>query len=239
MAEQEICPGACNRRFREARDVYRQALADYDPLDSTQSRPGIPEVAPWLGDPIWCGLCASNVRLRLAELDDLIALRKHTADGHTQSDAAERVSGSATEARSPSQAGDDEVDAAAMLTGWESAYRDIKGWPSAAPRGDLASVQTSCIAWLLHHFDGIMRSPVAVDFGLEVLQRHREFTGSTKAGVRTLRKPMRCPSCQYLTLVWTEGEQQVNCDNPVCHRILSLTEYEALVEIMAKESKVA
>ena len=71
------------------------------------------------------------------------------------------------------------------------------------------------------------------------MQWHREFTSGTKAGVRTLRKPMRCPSCQYLTLVWTEGEQQVLCNNPACNRILSLADYDAEVEKMAKDQKVA
>ncbi len=239
MSSEEACPGPCNRRYREARDAYRQALADYDPLDSSQSRPEPPEIVPWLGDPAWCGPCATGVRLRLAQLDDLIALRKATSDGHAQSDAAERVSGSSTDPASPSQAGDDEQDAAAMLTGWERAYRDFRRWPSAAPRGDLASVETSCIAWLLHHFDGIMRSPVAADFGLEILQWHRELTGSTKAGVRTVRKPLRCPSCQYLTLMWTEGEQQVTCANPSCNRIMSLAEYDTEVERLAKGQRVA
>lgn len=238
MSSEEACPGPCNRRYREARDAYRQALADYDPLDSAQSRPDPPEIRPWPGEPAWCGPCASRVRLYLAQLDDLIALRKAPADGHRQSDAAERVSGSAA-APTASQAGDDEDEAAAMLTGWEGAYRDIRGWPSPAPRGELASVETTCIAWLLHHLDGILRSPVAEDFGLEILRWHREFTGSAKAGVRTLRKPMRCPSCQYLTLMWTEGEQQVNCENPACNRILSLAEYEAETERMVREQRVA
>jgi hypothetical protein len=235
MSSEEACPGPCNRRYREARDAYRQALADYDPLDSAQSRPDPPEIMPWLGDPVWCGPCATSVRLRLAQLDDLIALRKATADGQKQSDAAERVSGSATDPRSPSQEADDEDEVVRMLTGWETAYRDLRGWPSAAPRGDLASVATSCIAWLLHRLDAILRSPVAADFGLEILQWHREFTRETKAGVRKLRKPLRCPSCQYLTLIWTEGEQQVTCENPSCNRIMSYAEYETETERLARE----
>lgn len=237
MSGEENCPGPCNRRYREARDLYRHALADYDPLDSAQSRPDPPDVSPWLGEPVWCGPCASRVRLRLAELDDLIALRKATADGQRQSDTAERVSGSSAGAASPSQAADDEDELAAMLLGWERAYRDLRRWPSPAPRGELASAETTCIAWLAHHLDGILRSPLAADFGLEILQWHREFTGSAKAGVRTLRKPMRCPSCQLLTLTWTEGEQQVNCSNPDCRRILSLAEYDAEVQRMAKEQQ--
>ncbi len=239
MSAEEACPGTCNRHYREARAAHKQALADYDPLDSSQSRPEAPGVTPWPGDPVWCGPCGSKIRLSLAQLDDLLALRKANADGHRQSDAAERVSGNSTEPASPSQAGDDEDELAAMLTGWESAYRDLRRWPSAAPRGELASAETTCIAWLMHHLNGILRSPLAADFGMEVLQWHREFTGSTKAGVRTLRKPMRCPSCQYLTLTWTEGEQQVTCSNPACNRIMSLTDYDAEAARMAADQKVA
>jgi hypothetical protein len=235
MSSEEPCPGPCNRRYREARATWKEALAGYDPLDSSQSRPEPPDIAPWLGDPVWCGLCASKIRLRLAELDDLIALRKAAADGHRQSDAAERVSGAPGEASSPSQAADDEDEIAGMLAGWERAYREIRRWPSPPPRGELASAETACIAWLLHHLDGILCSPAAADFGLEVLQWHREFTSSTKAGARTLRKPMRCPSCQLLTLTWTEGETQVACGNPDCCRILSLADYDAEVERLAKE----
>ena len=237
MSSDEACPGPCNRRVREARDAYRQAVADYDPLDSSQSRPDPPSVAPWPGEPVWCGPCASRIRLRLAELDDLIALRKATADGQRQSDAAERVSGSAADPPSPSQAHDDEDETASVLLEWERAYRELRRWPSPAPRGDLASAETACIAWLMHHLDGILRSPVAADFGLEVMQWHRELAGSAKAGVRTLRKPMRCPSCKQLTLTWTEGEQQVNCSDTVCRRVLSLAEYEAEVDRMTAGSR--
>src|ERR1700722_7275471 len=170
MRSEVACPGPCNRGYREPRDTYRQALADYDPLDSSQSRPDPPEVVPWLGDPAWCGPCASVVRLRLAELDDLIALRKATADGQRQSDAAERVSGSSAAPASPSQALDDEDETASVLLGWERASRDLRGWPSPPRRGDLATTETTCIAWLMHRLDGILRSPIAADFGLEILQ---------------------------------------------------------------------
>lgn len=122
-----------------------------------------------------------------------------------------------------------------MLAGWETAYRDLRNWPSPPPRGDLASTVTTCIAWLLHRLDAILRSPLAADLGLEILQWHRELARSSKAGVRTLRKPLRCPSCQFLTLMWTEGEQQVLCRNVSCNRILSLTEYENEVDRIAAE----
>lgn len=215
-------------------DAWRRADAAYDPLDPDQSRPEKPSLEPWPGDPVWCGTCASRIRLALAELDDLIALLKATADGHRQATAAERVSGTAG-GSSPSPALDDEDEAASMLAAWEDEYRRIRGWPSPAPRGELASVETACIAWLGRHLDGILRSPFAADFGREVLQWHRELAGASKAGVRVLRKPLRCPSgsCGMLTLVWEEGSDRVECANPECGLIMSYRQYEAELERLA------
>ena len=227
MSTEEACPGTCNRHYREAQAAFRQALADYDPLDANQSRPVPPSIQPWYGNP-WCGTCRSRIRETLAELDDLAALLMATADGHRAGPGLERVSGSA-EAMSPSQAADDLGELEAMLRGWESAYRELMDWPSLARRGHLASAVTTCIAWLSVRLDEILTAPFAVDFGTEVMQWHREFTSKTKAGARTLRKPLRCPRphCRLLTLTWTEGDTYVNCGNPDCGARIPLAEYEA------------
>ena len=229
MSSEEPCPGTCNRHWREGQEAFRQALADYDPLDADQSRPVPPSIQAWPGDP-WCGRCKSRIRETLAELDDLAALLMATADGHRSAPGTERVSGSAAPV-SPSQAGDDLEELTSMLSGWESAYRDLRDWRSLARRGHLASAVTTCIAWLSLHFDEIITAPFAADFGAEVLRWHQEFTGKTKAGARTLRKPLRCPrpQCRLLTLTWTEGDTYVTCNNPDCNSRIPLAEYEAEV----------
>ena len=229
MSDEQACPGTCNRRWREARKEYRQALADYDlegRLDPHQSRPDPPSAQPWPGNP-WCGRCKSRIRETLAELDDLAALLMATADGHRAAPGGQRVSGT-TVHLSPSGAGDDLEELTAMLTGWEAAYRDLKEWRSLARRGHLASAVTTCIAWLSVHLDEILVAPFAADFGAEVLQWHREFTNKTKAGARTLRRPLRCPrpQCRLLTLTWTEGDTHVICSNPDCGAHIPLAEYE-------------
>lgn len=234
MSSERPCPGPENRRYREAWDAHRQALADYDPLDSAQSRPGPPEIQPWPGDPVWCPDCAARIGLRLAELDELAGILAATADGLRGDGDTERVSGSAV-APSPSRAGDDLEEMWGMLSGWETIYRDLNGWLSPPPRGELARRETACIDWLRRHLKGILASPVAADFGLEILQWHREGENSAKAGRRTVRKPMRCPSqnCRMLSLFWTEGDKEVHCMNPDCRRVLSLTEYEDEAERQA------
>lgn len=232
------CPGPENRRYRDAWKAYRQALADYDPLDAEQSRPEPPDLDPWPGAPVWCSDCTSRIGRCLAELDDLAARLAAEADGYATSAEAERIPGSG-EPASPSQAADDLNELHAMLSGWETAYRELEGWLSAPPRGDLARRETSCIDWLRRHLPGILVSDVAADFGTEILQWHAEFCASAKAGVRTLRKPLRCPSCRMFTLFWTEGEQHVFCRNEDgCGRILSLAEYEADVSRLADSEAV-
>lgn len=230
------CAGPCNRGYREAWDTYHKALAAYDPLDPEQSRPEPPSLPPWLGEPLWCRECAAKVSLRLAELDELAAMLAMTADGHRASAGTERVSGSSAHS-SPSQAADDLDELHSMLRGWEDAYRGLKGWPSPPPRGDLASAETACIAWLARHLRGILACPdIAADFGNEILQWHRDAANRAKAGVRKLTKPMRCPSCQLLTLTWTEGERDVRCGNlPDCGRVMTLADYEAETERLAAE----
>ncbi len=230
MSDEQACVGSCNRAWREAREAFKQALADYDPLDANQSRPIPPSIQAWPGNPFWCGRCKSRIRETLAELDDLAALLWATADGHRAAPGGQRVSGTSVQ-MSPSAAGDDLEELTSMLQGWEQAYRDLKDWRSLARRGHLASAVTTCIAWLSAHLDEILVAPFAVDFGQEVLQWHREFTNKTKAGARTLRRPLRCPrpQCRLLTLTWTEGDTHVICSNPDCGAHIPLAEYEAEV----------
>lgn len=228
------CPGSCNSAYRSAREAYEEALALYDPMDSRQERPAPPEIRPWEGGPVWCARCASRIRACLAELDDAGCLLAAQADGLRGESGEQRVSGSQDHA-SPSPAADDLDELLSMLTGWEDAYRDLQGWPSGARRGYLASAITTTIAWLTAHLDGILEGVLAEDFGAEILKWHRELCGKSKAGARRLRKPLRCPGCQLLSLTWTEGEEYVRCGNPDCSRLLRLAEYEAETERRAGE----
>lgn len=228
------CPGNCNLRFRRAQDAYRKAKADYDPLDPDTSPPEEPRIRPMDGNP-WCLECAWQIRLQLAQLDTLAALRM-SADGYAADAGPERVSGS-RETASPSPHHDDVDDTARMLAGWEAAYRDLRGWPSGPRHGDLAHQRTECAAWLLERLDGVLASAMALDFGTEIMAWHADLKSKTKAGVRTLKKPLRCPlsigGCGLLMLTYTDGDKYVRCCNPACAVLLPLPEYEAEVERQA------
>jgi hypothetical protein len=229
------CPGNCNARYRREQARYHQALAAYDPLDSATSRPESPSIRPMAGHP-WCLECQAVIRVQLGQLDLLAALRRDTADGYPADAGTQRVSGS-RDSLSPSPGHDDVDDTARMLAGWEAAYRDHKGWPSAPRHGDMACQRTECIAWLSERLDAILTSPLAADFGAEVQQWHAELKAKTKAGVRRLRKPLRCPrsmgGCGLLMLTWTEGGRNVECSTPGCGLLLPLEVYYATVEAVA------
>jgi hypothetical protein len=233
------CPGNCNSRYHKACEAYREAMMTYDPLDPDQSRPEPPDIRPrgW-GRPVWCSEHAAQIRRELAQLDDLAALLAATADGYDAKPRTERVAGTSVPA-SPSEAADVLDEMNSMLTGWEQAYRDLRGWPSPPPRGDDASAQTTCIAWLTVHLDGILATAYAEQFGRQVLDWRRILARSTKAGVRKLRLPLRCPRCHLLVLVWTEGEDTVNCENPDCARVMTRSEYEAEVEVEAAAAAIS
>jgi ribosomal protein S27E len=232
MSEQP-CPGNCNSRHWKAVKDYGSALAWYDPLDPDTSRPEPPGeslVRSW-GDP-WCPSCTAEIRLRLAQLDDLAAILSAAADGYETSPRTERVGGS-SEPRSPSQAADELADMSGILAAWEGTYRELRGWPSPAPRGDDAGKLTTCIAWLARHLDGILASDFAREFGTEVLDWRRAIANRAKAGTRTLRMPLRCPRCRLLSLTWEEGSDEVKCGDDICGQILTRAQYEALVETTA------
>lgn len=226
-----LCVGVCNNRYRRAQAAYQQALAAYDPLDPATSRPDPPTIRPMDGHP-WCLECTAVIRVQLGQLDLLAALRATLADGYPSDAGAERVSGS-RESVSPSPHADDVDEVAKILAEWEGAYRDHCRFPSAPRHGDMAHQRTECIAWLMEKLDGILSSPLAADFGLEVQQWHAELKAKTKAGVRTLRKPLRCPNCRLLMLAWTEGDKQIRCCNPECSPLMSLDEYEAVTARVA------
>ena len=233
MSEQRACPGPCNGHYRKAIDAHKKALADYDPLDPRTSRPEPPSEQPWLGEPVWCAPCSALVSLRLAQLDTLAAMLAKEADGYESQPRTEKVGGS-SEAGSPSPAADDLDELARMLAEWEDIYRGIKGWDSAPPRGDLASTETERVAWLGRHLRGILADPdIGPDFGTEVLQWHRGMKHQAKAGADVKPKPLRCPGCHLMTLVWEEGSDRVDCRNPDCARVFSYADYEKEVEHLA------
>ena len=207
----DLCPGSCNAWWR-ALDEDQQAASGHQPRR---------------GEPVWCPPCQARIRRCLTELDYLGALLAAVADGHRErpEEGTRRSSGHAP---SPSPHADAIDELTRMLRDWETVYCEVMGINAPIRHGYLADVRSEIIAFLTERMDTVLASPVAVDVALEVLQWHREFITSTKAGTGRHRKPVPCPRCGLKLLTWREGDDHVQCGG--CNRHMTMNEYHAEVE---------
>src|SRR5580704_3226334 len=236
------CPGSCNYRHREAQAAYKQALADYDPLDARQSRPDPPEIRPWPGTPVWCARCAAVIRRELTELDYLAAMLAQAADGQRgQRPGAKMPAGKQHGAPSASPAADLLEELAGDLREWES---EVRGGEPLTRRGHLDTETSMMVAWLCGqgHFARAMATvrpslmpdgrtvPWAAKFGDGVRQWHRKLARITKAGSGTHHRGVRCPRCEEMAVWWTEGDDYAVCHGKgnTCGRLIGLDELDQL-----------
>jgi hypothetical protein len=231
---EEVCNGPCNSRYRKARAEHDRALADYDPMDAAQSRPGPPEVYPVYGDP-WCPRCKAQLHEQLAQIDDAAAILAALppSPNDRSDDKAGKVSGSRDEP-SPSSRMDDLEELGEWLRSWESAFRAAilpEGEDPKPHRGYLATEITTITAWLVFHFDKNITHPdLAGDFGREIRRWHREMQEKARAGQVDKHVKRPCPRCRLYTLWARDGEDYVRCINPDCNRRMTREELAALAD---------
>lgn len=238
------CPGACNARARREHRAYdetlrahEQALAEWRiPLALPITvAPELPRIATWYGDPVWCGTDLAARRQELAELDDLACLVVRDADGHRGANGEARVSGSPAPG-SPSPTLDDVDELDSWLRSWQATWT---GTDTLARRGHIADSVTRGVSWLLGRADRVLQhADVGADFGREVHAWHTRLSRGSKSDIRVHRKPLRCDKCGCMSLEWPEGSDRVTCARRDCQRVLSLPEYEALVEHVAPAAQV-
>lgn len=231
------CDGPCNSRYRKARAEYEVALRAYDPLDSEQSRPAPPDVYPAYGDP-WCPRCKSDIREKLAQLDDAAAILGAfpPSPNDRSDDKAGKVSGT-REQPSPSSRMDDLDDLGEWLRSWESLFRPVvlavagMREDPKPHRGYLATEITTITAWLVFHFDKCITHPdFALDFGREARRWHRTLQEKARAGQVDKHVKTPCPRCNLYTLWVRDGDDHVRCINTDCNRLMSREELATLAK---------
>jgi len=228
------CPLSCNTRWRQAQEILNSYAAvvlawEADPIGNPPAEPEVGEVRPWLGDPVLCPRCQSQVRQELAELSDLAAIADAENTGHRHGPDADRISGSKA-APSPSPVADDLDELASILRDWQAVALGMDETP--ARTGFLMSeIATLCARLSSLHFTKLMsNADVAASFAEEVRQWHKRLTGQTKAGTGVHHKPRPCPRCSRMSLTWRDGTSYVSCSNPDCARMMSLDEWRAYDE---------
>jgi hypothetical protein len=242
---EDVCPGSCNYRWREANTAFKEAMAAYDPLDPETSRPQPPEIRPVKGTP-WCVRDQSTLRRELAELDELAAMLAAGADGHRGRRPGAKIP------RGKQHGGPSPSPTADMLS---ELYGDLSGWEVASlgqprtRRGFLAHARTQTIARLCDQFDTVIITlapaserdgrmvPFAEYFGEGVRHWHKKLIRLAHAGTGTQHKPVRCPRCDQMMLFWTEGEDYVECRNQACGRLIGMDEFDDLAATQAQEQE--
>lgn len=250
MLDPRSCPGACNGRYRREHHAYDDALAAYQrdldaypraladwhpplvPHPERPEPPAPPRTAAYLGSPVWCGTCTVARRTELAALDDLACLLVAEADGHRGVNGEAKVSRSAGPA-SPSPTLDEVDELESWLRSWQAAWT---GTDTLARRGGLADAVTRGVAWLHARADRMLAHPdLALPYGQEIHGWYTRLARASRSDVRVQRKPLPCPGCDCKSLEWPEGADKVACARADCARVLTLGEYEALVEHAARD----
>lgn len=211
------CPGPCNGASRKALEVWKATAQAHaaamsrlpdgvEPLPAPQR----PDVKFWMGEPVWCGKCASWIRVAVSQLDHLAALRV-TQEPDARIAGPEAPVSVSRSRPSPSRMLDD-VD---ELTDWALNWEEIVAGDTAMPRhGFLALVRTEALAWLGERCERILLNPdIAQDFGEEVRGWHRELTEKTRAGTGFKHVKTKCPRCGLFTLYEESGSNYVQCKN--------------------------
>lgn len=213
-------------------------------------RPEPPDVRPVDGLPVWCGRCSSLIRSSLSELDDLAAILSADpgAPGHAPGDA-DRVSGTPGRGSvSPQAELVDEV--IGDLTDAEDELRGRMGWPArpyrylaehGAAQRRSAPLLLATQAWLLAHLDLVLAADDDPPgrFGLRVLSLHRRLQAAAKVADEWTRCKAPCPRCRRRTLRRQQGGDRVECDDRDCGRMMTLDEYDELVESTTTQAKAA
>lgn len=242
------CPGSCNSAYRKARALYDAQLGAYHAellkrgdTDPIPEQPVVPDIRPWLGEPVWCQRCQATIKRELAELDELAALLAMLPPGVRAATASQRervkVSGTKVE-ESPSAGAETLEELSAWLRAEESAARvhrvhipgmDTSSGADPVPRrGYLATELTTIIAWVHHHADSILIDPDhAEGFGTETRRWHRELTNAAHAASAAKHVKQPCPRCKRFTIWETVGDDYLRCLNEDCNRRLTRAELYA------------
>ena len=240
------CPGPCNRRYREAVDAYDAAVAAYEHVMSLAGTlrvgwhpPERPSINPALGDPVWCGRCASLIRSALAELDDLASLLAAASDGHRGSAwhgnrIPSQIAKRST-APSPSPIADTLDELYGALVKVEDDWREFRGYPPRSRRDRGGHARRLAIVFLLDELDAILAHPGSIYFGAATLAWQRRLRAISHSDPVGRHSPIRCPRCGEHS-VRRGDDGYYECGG--CGRLLSQEEHDSEYSKQADELAV-
>jgi hypothetical protein len=229
-----VCPGSCNTAWRRAEAALAETGTEH-------------ALTPNWGRPAHCDGCTTRTRHQLAALPELLAAV------HLEALHGTRVKTSGTIGRihNPAWPG----EAARMLTdliggGLADLADDVAHLRRLTPPGAVGEARriNKAAALLLAHWDwAVQHHPCAA----ELWERDSANPGAQAAGwyriaLRfTRRDRLReqliapCPHCHLRTLARDDGDQWIECRNPLCGLLLSGSEYRQHTQALTMGSKAA
>lgn len=201
-----------------------------------------------------CQPCRQRVEDQLAEIADLAAqLPDHLEPGQSN---GQRVSGSreapvpldldvldlTNDARHTSatpaarqhpedQIGHDSI--ASRLDSWVLDWIDTLRLNESPPQPTVRRLTQ----WLTDRLDKACNEHPAIDDFADEMRRLRTTlrgaTGQLEPQPEHIAAP--CPACDLITLIRRQGEDTVECGNPDCRRVLTLTEYHRWIGLVAAD----
>lgn len=217
------CPGRENRTWREA----EQKFADH----------GTPhELQPRWGDPVHCQACNMRAHKQLAELPELVAaihLEAIHASRGPKLGTIGRIGGGV-----PKWPGQDARLLTDRIVGGmlelEDDIRELRNFDARPDRGNEGKQLGAARDFLGVHLDwALTNHPAAREAhdrdsanpAAQVGAWHSAALHFTRRDVRADHHRTPCPRCSLLTLFRGDGDDYIECRNPVCGTLLTSGEY--------------
>lgn len=217
------CPGRENKAWREA----ETARVEHDTAH---------DLTPRWGAPVHCQACTERAHRQLAELPELVAaIHLEAAHGSRGPKAGTigRISGAVPSW--PGQASRLLTDLiVGGLTELEDDWRQLRDLTPRARHGSEGATLTGSVRFLTAHLDwALTHHPAAAEAhdrdsanpAAQIAAWHRAAQRFTARDIRLEHYRVPCPRCSLLTLFRADGDDYIECRNPVCGSLLTPHEY--------------
>ena len=218
-----VCPGPENRAWRDAET-------------SREQHGTLHELAPRWGQPIHCQPCATRAHHQLAELPELVAAisleATHSTRGPKTGTIGRTVGGAPSWPGQASRLLTDHI--VGGLLELEGDLRGLRRLTARPGRGVEGKALTGAVRFLSAHLDwALTHHPAATEThdrdsanpASQISGWHRAAERFTARDVRLEHRRVPCPRCDLLSLYRADGDDYIECRNPVCGMLLTPGEY--------------
>jgi hypothetical protein len=231
------CPGRENTAWREAEKARLEHETPHD-------------LSPRWGQPVHCEPCTTRTRAQLGELPELVAAIWLEATHGTRGPKAGTIGRIAGGVPAwPGQASRLLTDLIiGGLTELEDDLRDLRQLTARPGRGNEGATLTATVRFLDAHLDwALTHHPAAAEPhekdsanpAAQIGTWHRMAQRFTARDRRLEQHRVPCPRCEMLTLFRENGDDYIECRNPLCQLLLTPAEFHEHTKQLASECQAS